>query len=46
VLEVNGAADFTAAYSLGEEVFAAARRSLSHRASLLAAAREPARLYA
>ena len=27
VLEVNGAADFTAAYSLGEEVFAAARRA-------------------
>ena len=38
VLEVNGAADFTAAYSLGEEVFSAARRALTERAELLAAA--------
>jgi glutathione synthase/RimK-type ligase-like ATP-grasp enzyme len=38
VLEVNGAADFTAAYSLGEEVFSAARRALTERAALLAAA--------
>ncbi len=28
VLEVNGAADFTAAYSLGEEVFSAVRKAL------------------
>jgi len=42
VLEVNGAADFTAAYSLGEEVFTAARRALTERAALLAAARAPA----
>src|SRR5262245_36917320 len=48
VLEVNGAADFTAAYSLGEEVFTAARRALAHRAALLAAAAaaEPAHSYA
>ena len=37
VLEVNGAADFTAAYSLGEEVFTAARRALTERAARLAA---------
>ena len=42
VLEVNGAADFTAAYSLGEEVFSAARRALTDRAALLAAANEAA----
>ena len=42
VLEVNGAADFTAAYSLGEEVFSAARRALTDRAALLAAAGEAA----
>jgi RimK family alpha-L-glutamate ligase len=47
VLEVNGAADFTAAYSLGEEVFSAARRALSDRAALIAAAAaEPAHSYA
>ena len=42
VLEVNGAADFTAAYSLGEEVYSAARRALTGRAALLA--RRPRRL--
>jgi len=31
VLEVNGAADFTAAYSLGEEVFSAVRAALLRR---------------
>ena len=46
VLEVNGAADFTAAYSLGEEVFSAARRALTERAALLAAASAPAHSYA
>jgi RimK family alpha-L-glutamate ligase len=47
VLEVNGAADFTAAYSLGEEVFTAVRRMLTERAALLAAAAaEPVHSYA
>jgi hypothetical protein len=49
VLEVNGAADFTAAYSLGEEVFSAVRRMLTERAALLAAAAaaaEPLHSYA
>jgi RimK family alpha-L-glutamate ligase len=45
VLEVNGAADFTAAYSLGEEVYSAARRALMDRASLLVAAAEAAHSY-
>ena len=45
MLEVNGAADFTAAYSLGEEVFSAARRALTERAALLAAASAPAHSY-
>ena len=46
VIEVNGAADFTAAYSLGEEVYSAARRALTDRAALLAAAAAPAHSYA
>jgi glutathione synthase/RimK-type ligase-like ATP-grasp enzyme len=45
VLEVNGAADFTAAYSLGEEVFSATRRALTERATLLAAAAVPTHSY-
>ena len=42
MLEVNGAADFTAAYSLGEEVFSAVRRVLADRAARLRAGATPA----
>ncbi len=46
VLEVNGAADFTAAYSLGEEVFSAVHRALLGLMPQPAATAEPAHSYA
>jgi RimK family alpha-L-glutamate ligase len=46
VLELNGAADFTPAYSLGEEIFSAVRRALLSSAPWLALAAGPAHSYA
>ncbi len=46
VLEVNGAADFTGAYSLGQEIFSAVRQALLSRTPPLALATPAAHSYA